>query len=277
MKPMSPERVSVMRSRQIFVTVAAVCCGVGTLYGTGVLGKPVEKSGGGSLAADATLIAPATSAFSIWSLIYLGLFAYTVRQWLPRCADTARHRVTAGLAAISMLLNAAWLLVVQAGWLEVSVAVILALLVTCWLMVRRLRDRPESGLGERIIVDGTFGLYLGWVCVATFANIAALLVARGAPATGAVAVTITVVGLLIILVLATQLAGSLRGNWFVTGGIAWGLAWVAVGRLVGEPRSVVVGIVAILVVAAVLAATWRAGQLPSRRRRPVTSTEPSAE
>ena len=67
------------------------------------------------------------------------------------------------------------------------------------------------------------------------------------------------------------------GILLLGGGIAWGLAWVAVGRLVGEPRSVVVGIVAILVVAAVLAATWRAGQLPSRRRRPATSTEPSAE
>lgn len=274
---MSPERVSVMRSRQIFVTVAAVCCVVGTLYGTGVLGTRVEESAGGRLAADATLIAPAAPAFSIWSVIYAGLLIYTIRQWLTQYADTARHRVTAGLAAISMVLNAAWLLVTQAGWLEVSVVVIAALLITCWLMVRRLQARPEPGLIERVVVDGTFGLYLGWVCVATFANVMALLGAHGVPMKGAVAVTVTVVALLILLALVAQLAGSLRGDWFVAAGVVWGLVWVAVGRLTDEPHSIIVGIAAALAAVGVLTMTWRAGQVPSRRRMPATSIEPRAE
>ncbi|PFG35565.1 hypothetical protein ATL41_0259 [Flavimobilis soli] len=42
---------------------------VGTLYGTGVLGERVEESSGGSLSATATLLAPAGTAFSIWSVI----------------------------------------------------------------------------------------------------------------------------------------------------------------------------------------------------------------
>ncbi|MEO6018701.1 MAG: hypothetical protein ABIP45_00440 [Knoellia sp.] len=71
------------RTRQLGVTLAEVFCIVGTLVGVGVLGARVEESAGGSLAADATLLAPAGPAFSIWSVVYLGLAAYTVCAVAP--------------------------------------------------------------------------------------------------------------------------------------------------------------------------------------------------
>ena len=72
------------------MTVAEIGCILGTLVGVGVLGTRVEESSGGALAADATLLAPASPAFSIWSVIYGGLAAYTIWQWLP--ANTANIR-----------------------------------------------------------------------------------------------------------------------------------------------------------------------------------------
>ena len=51
------------------MTVAEIGCILGTLVGVGVLGTRVEESSGGALAADATLLAPASPAFSIWSVI----------------------------------------------------------------------------------------------------------------------------------------------------------------------------------------------------------------
>ena len=82
----------------------------------------VEESAGGALSAEATRLAPAGPAFSIWSVIYLGLAAYTIWQWLPSSV-TERTRSTGWLAAVSMLLNAGWLLVTQQGWIWVSVVV----------------------------------------------------------------------------------------------------------------------------------------------------------
>ena len=66
--------------------------------------------------------------------------------------------------AASMVLNAAWLLVTQVGWIWVSVVVIAGLAVVLGVLVRRLTDLGTggAGLGERAVVDGTFGLYLGW-------------------------------------------------------------------------------------------------------------------
>lgn len=218
---MSLEPDRVLRSRQIFVTLGAVFCAVGTLLGFGVIGTRVEESAGGNLAADATLIAPAPTAFSIWSVIYLGLLAYTIRQWWTPAADTPRHRVTAGLAALAMVLNGLWLLVTQMGWLEVSVVVIVVLLVVLGLMVTRLHERPQEGWVEKIVVDGTFGLYLGWVCVAVCANIAAMLVARGVPATGPPSVAATLIVLLVVVGVGALAADSFDGNWFVAAAVAW--------------------------------------------------------
>ena len=90
---MSPEHRRVMRSRQIFVTLSAVFCVVGTLFGTGVIGTRVAESSGGDLAADATLIAPAGTAFSIWSVIYVGavfFLSYALARFMVKFSSTRK-------------------------------------------------------------------------------------------------------------------------------------------------------------------------------------------
>jgi hypothetical protein len=234
------------RTRQIVVTLSAVFMIVGTLFGTGVIGTRVEESSGGSLSATATLIAPAVSAFSIWSVIYLGLVAYVVWQWLPANTASPRLRSTGLLAALSMILNAVWLLVTQVHWLWVSVVVILALAVTLGELVRRLGSSAGLSMVERVIVDGTFGLYLGWVSVATAANITATLVDSGVnPAIG-IAQWIAVVVVAVAAGIGVVLARTLGGRIGVALAMAWGLGWIAVGRLSSEPASTAVGVAAIL-------------------------------
>ncbi|MFC5122626.1 TspO/MBR family protein [Pseudoclavibacter helvolus] len=149
--------------RRLFVTVSGILCVIGTLFGVGLFGgTEVNQSSSGNLAADATLIAPAGTAFSIWSVIYIGLFAYVIWQWLPKQTTSAKARATGWLAALSMLLNAGWLLVTQFGLIWVSVGVIVALLVVCIMLVSRIAANPAESWGERLAVDTTFGLYLGW-------------------------------------------------------------------------------------------------------------------
>ena len=103
------------RMRQWLVTAGAIFMIFGTLYGFGLIGTPVEQSSGGSLSAEATLLAPAVRAFSIWSVIYLGLIGYVIWQWLPANTASPRARRIGWLSALSMALNGLWLLVVQAG------------------------------------------------------------------------------------------------------------------------------------------------------------------
>lgn len=249
------------RLRQVAVTLAEVFCVVGTLVGVGVIGTRVEESSGGALAADATLLAPAGPAFSIWTPIYVGLAAYTVWQWLPTQAGEPRHRAIGWLAAASMVLNAAWLLVTQQGWIWVSVLVMAGLVVTLGLLVRRLEEHRSYGHGETVVVDGTFGLYLGWVAVAACANVTAAFVASGVDPGGYAAQLTAVVVLAVAAAVGVLLARRLGGRWAVAVAMAWGLAWIAYGRVADEPRSVVVGLAAVVAAVVVLAATARVHRL----------------
>ncbi|MBM6404428.1 tryptophan-rich sensory protein [Phycicoccus sp. CSK15P-2] len=246
------------RRRQVAVTAAEVFCVLGTLVGLGVLGTRVEESSGGALSADATLLAPAGPAFSIWTPIYLGLLGYTVWQWLPEQATDTRHRRTGWLAAASMVLNALWLLVTQQGWLWASVVVIGALVAVLGVLVARLTDRPSYGNAESVLVDGTFGLYLGWVCVAVAANVTAVLVASGADLGSAGNRLAALVVLAAVAAVGVLLARRMRGRWSVALAASWGLAWLAWGRLADEPASVVVALGAVAAAAVVLGATARA-------------------
>ena len=254
-------------TRQLTVTISAVLAVVGSFIGSGAAGgTPIQEAAGGALAADATLIAPGSGAFGIWTLIYAGLFAYAVWQFLPAQRTDARHRRLGYPIAASLLLNAAWVLSIQFDLLWLSVPIIAALLVVLILAFRICLALPPKNVVDTIVTDGTVGLYLGWVCVATAANITAALVATGFdgwgidPEAWAVAV-IAVAGLV-----GVALAIWDRGRIAPTLSLAWGLAWVAIARLTDAPASTATGIAAIVAVAAVIVATVAARVAAELRR-----------
>ena len=254
----SPVPTGADRARQVGVTVSEVLCVLGTLVGVGVIGgSEVPESSGGALAADATLLAPAGPAFSIWSVIYAGLAAYTVWQWLPGQATDERHRSTGWLAAASMLLNATWLLVTRQDWIWLSVVVIAALVVVLGVLVRRHNERPSFGVVETLVVDGTFGAYLGWVCVATCANVTAALVASGVDPGPPVSEAWAVAVLAVVAGIGVLLAHRLDGRYAVALTIAWGLFWIAVGRTTDQPESTVTAWAAVAAAVVVVVATAR--------------------
>jgi hypothetical protein len=243
-------------ARQVTVAASAVIAVIGSFVGSGAAGgTPIQDAAGGALSATATPIAPAGPAFSIWSVIYLGLIAYAVWQLLPKQATAERHRRLGYWIAASLLLNAAWILSVQFDLLPLSLPLIVALVgVLGWAFVLCLRHRP-SGTIDAIITDGTVGLYLGWVSIATAANTTAVLVAAGFTGFGihpdAWAVAILAVAALVGVMLA--IIG--RGRIAPALSLSWGLAWVAVGRLTGELISVPAGVTAVIAVVVVLGAT----------------------
>jgi len=247
---------------RLAVTVAYVVCLAGSLVGVGVLGGTrVEDAAGGALAADATHLAPASSAFSVWSVIYTGLAAWTLWQWW---LTHDRRRVT-WLAVASMVLNAAWILTVQAGSVWLSVVVIAALLAVLALLFARLvGSAPESRLAV-VVSDGTFGLYLGWVCVATCANVAAALAASGVTGGGSPDVWAVLV-VAAVAVVGVALAGYGRGRLAPAATSVWGLAWVAVARSSDEPRSTATAVAAVCA-ALVVALTTLAVRVRHARAR----------
>lgn len=260
--------------RQIGVTASFVLCIVGTAIGSGALGgTPINEAAGGALSSDATLLAPAGSAFGIWSIIYAGLGAYTVYQWFPSQRSTVRQRRLGWWAAASMLLNAAWILSVQAGLLAGSVLVILALLaVLAVLFVIFTSVKPTSTV-DGIVTDGTLGLYLGWVCVAVCANITAALAAAGFDGFGLAPELWASIVLAAVAAVGVLLALRGSGRLAVAAAITWGLLWIVLGRITGGPEStttaLAAGAAAAVVIIATVSVRVRARSHPGSRLDPV--------
>ncbi|WP_423299943.1 tryptophan-rich sensory protein [Glutamicibacter nicotianae] len=245
----------------VITALALVLAIAVSFFGSGALGgTPIQQAAGGYLSADATLLAPAGPAFSIWSVIYAGLAVYGIFQLTPagrRSAWAARLRMPALLSA---LLNAAWITVVQLGWLGVSVAVIFAL-VAClaWMLSIMMAGTPGSRT-EYWIMWLTFGIYLGWVCVASIANTAAWLLSLGVGEGAS-----WTPGLAVVLLVAAAGIGlgitAYSGRIFTAVAIAWGLAWIGASRLAGSNQSELVGYAglgcAALLLLGSLAIAWR--------------------
>lgn len=256
---------TLVRDRWI-VTAAAAIWVFGTLIGSGLIGGGVSEQGDGLFTDAATLIAPDGPAFSIWSVIYLGLAAFVIWQWLPAAARSQWALRTRIPAAAAIALNGIWLLVVQADLVWLSVVVILGIAISIGLVLRAVRDLPRESVGVDIVVGVTFGLYLGWVCVAACANIASYLVGLGVPVETTSSVWITVAVLAVVVFLAVFLihyANHLPIQLAIAAAAAWGASWVAVGRFAGDLRSETVGYAAagaavVIVLGAVAIAMRRA-------------------
>lgn len=242
--------------RQITVAASAVFALIGAFVGSGAAGgTPIQNAAGGALAADATLIAPATPAFSVWSVIYLGLIVYAVWQLLPGQSSAERHRRLGYWIAASLVLNAFWILSIQFDLLPLSVPIIVVLLAVLVQAFLQAIAYPPTSVADGIITDATIGLYLGWVCVATAANVTALLVASGFTGWGLAPELWSVVVVAVAAAVGIVLALVSRGRISPALTLAWGLTWVAVGRLAGEPASLATGIAAAAAAALVLVVT----------------------
>ena len=122
-----------------------------------------------------TLITPAPTTFSIWSVIYI-LLAISIVLMIFKSEDryykTAIEK-TSGLFIFSCVLNIAWIVFFSYLQLLLSTVFILLFSVTLALICTRLL---EIGDKKHFLLPLTFGLYGGWVFIASVVNIAATLV-----------------------------------------------------------------------------------------------------
>ena len=119
---------------------------------------------------------PAGYVFSIWSVIYLGLIAYAVFQILPAQRENPRLRQTGWWFVLSCAANSIWLFLWHYAYFALSVVAMLTLLISLIVIYLRLGiGRQTVSSGERWLVHLPFSVYLGWITVATIANVTAYL------------------------------------------------------------------------------------------------------
>jgi hypothetical protein len=119
---------------------------------------------------------PAGYVFSIWGLIYIGLIAYAIYQALPSQRENPRLRATGWWIVLGGIANSLWIFLWHYNQFPLTLVAMLALLATLIVTYLRLGiGRTSISPGEKWAVHLPFSIYLGWITVATVANISDVL------------------------------------------------------------------------------------------------------
>lgn len=121
---------------------------------------------------------PAGYVFSIWSVIYLGLIAYTGYLCVAAAkgrADSGAARAIAPWYLLTAAANCAWLFAWHHNRFLLSMLLMVVLLGSLIVIYRHQDARPPTSTFERWAVHIPFRVYLGWISVATIANATVLL------------------------------------------------------------------------------------------------------
>lgn len=122
-----------------------------------------------------TVLTPAGYAFSIWSLIYLGMAAFSVYQFLP--ANLVRFRPVRSLYIFSCLLNCAWIYFWHRDQIGFCLLLIFTLLVALLFLLILFGWIGSSG--GSLFTKTPFGIYAGWVTAASLVNFVVFLKHEG--------------------------------------------------------------------------------------------------
>jgi hypothetical protein len=130
------------------------------------------------------LFVPAGLTFSIWGLIYIVLGVFVVYQAIvvfgKNAASSSFTARIGYLFFISSLANLGWIFAWQYQVLPLSLVLMLILLGSLIAVYLRLDvGRSDAGNKEKYMVHLPFSIYLGWITIATVANVTALLVKAG--------------------------------------------------------------------------------------------------
>ncbi len=122
-----------------------------------------------------TLITPSSTTFSIWSVIYslllISMIVMIIKKNDPYYQKAIDH--ISVLFWISCAMNTAWIVLFSFVQIELSVLFIIGFVITLALICGKLLEIRE---GRRWLLPVSFGLYTGWLFIATVVNIAAALV-----------------------------------------------------------------------------------------------------
>jgi hypothetical protein len=119
---------------------------------------------------------PAGYVFAIWGIIYIGLIAYAVYQALPSQRENPRLQATGWWVILGGLANSMWIFLWHYEQFVGTLGAMLVLLATLIAVYQQLgMGKMKVSAGETWAVRVPFSIYLGWITVATVANVSDVL------------------------------------------------------------------------------------------------------
>ena len=199
---------------------------------------------------------PAGYAFAIWGVIYLGLIAFAVFQALPSQRENPRLRAAGWWISIGGLANSSWIFLWHYEHFVPTLIAMLALLGTLIATYLRLGiGRTAVPTAETWLARLPFSIYLGWITVATVANVTVVLAYLKWDGFGIAPEIWMGIVLAAVLVIAALMNFTRRDVAYALV-ILWGLAGIAVKQAAVAAVVVPTWITFAQVVLSLVAAFW---------------------
>jgi len=210
------------------------------------------------------LFVPAGITFSIWGIIYLLiiLFAIYLAKDLFKKEKTTKPFLekTSFFFILASIANIVWIFLWHYEQVILSLLAMLVLFASLLVMYLRLNiGKEEVSLKEKLFIHVPISVYLGWITVATIANITAVLVTIGWDGFGASEEIWTML-VMIVAAIITILMLIKRKDYAYSAVIIWALIGIYLKRMTNEPiyglqtqiaYTAVIAIIIILIVAAI--------------------------
>ncbi|MBD2198205.1 MULTISPECIES: tryptophan-rich sensory protein [Calothrix] len=198
-------------------------------------------------------IIPANYAFAIWGLIYLGLFALGIYQFLPSQKEDADLRNTGYLLVIASIAQSIWVYLFLSRLFVLSVIAMLLILLPLIAIYLRLNiGNQHVSRQKKWYLYAPISIYLGWISVATIVNVACALYFQNWNGWGISAESWTVMLLAIASAIAATIVIQRRDIAYV-GVTVWAILAIAVKHW-NNPilRNVAIALVIALVVITII-------------------------
>lgn len=205
---------------------------------------------------------PAGYVFSIWGIIYIGLIAYAVYQALPAQKTNPRMQTTGGWVVLGGLANSTWIFLWHFEQFVGTLGAMLILLTTLIAVYLRLgTGLTKVSATETWTVRIPFSVYLGWITVATIANVTDVLDFLNWNAFGIAAQTWFLILLGVVLAISTLMSLKRRDVAYIMV-ILWALVGIGY-KFSADPFIWIASLTTAVLVAFVLLYSllgWKAAQ-----------------
>ena len=210
------------------------------------------------------LFVPAGITFAIWGIIYflIILFAIYLAKDLFKKEKTTKpflERISF-FFILASLANIIWIFLWHYEQVLLSLLTMLVLFGSLLVMYLRLNiGKEEVSLKEKLFIHVPISVYIGWITVATIANITAVLVTIGWDGFG-VSEEIWTMLVMIVAAIITILMLIKRKDCAYSAVIIWALIGIYLKRMTNDPiyglqtqiaYTAVIAIVIILIVSAI--------------------------
>ena len=207
-----------------------------------------------------TPITPAGYAFTIWSLIYLGIVVFSIYQLLP--ANLRRFRGVRSFYILSCALNCGWIYMWHND--QIAVCLILIVLLAIVLMFINFGLRSADSVKDFWAAKAPFQIYFGWVTAASLVSLFVLLVHWRIDLSPGASTGLAVGLIVVAAAFGVFFRVVLKAHLYPLA-IAWALAAIAIEQ---SGKTLVIAACAFAVVVCLIATLSFVVNLPSSTTHP---------